>query len=242
LRNNFNAPAAVCRAAVLYMIRTLVDDDIPLNAGCLEPLEIIIPEGSLLDPCWPAAVVAGNVETSQHVVDALYGALGVLAASQGTMNNFSFGNGDYQYYETICGGTGAGAGFSGCDAVQSHMTNSRMTDPEVLEWRFPVLLEEFSIRSGSGGRGLHCGGNGARRRIRFLQDMIISILSSHRKIPPFGLQGGEPGACGRNTLINGDGEEQRLVGCMQVAVRAGDSILIETPGGGGYGRKSRPGG
>ena len=242
LRNNFNAPAAVCRAAVLYMIRTLVDDDIPLNAGCLEPLEIIIPEGSLLDPCWPAAVVAGNVETSQHVVDALYGALGVLAASQGTMNNFSFGNGDYQYYETICGGTGAGAGFSGCDAVQSHMTNSRMTDPEVLEWRFPVLLEEFSIRSGSGGRGLHCGGNGARRRIRFLQDMIISILSSHRKIPPFGLQGGEPGACGRNTLINGDGEEQRLAGCMQVAVRAGDSILIETPGGGGYGRKSRPGG
>ncbi len=242
LRNNFNAPAAVCRAAVLYVIRTLVDDDIPLNAGCLEPLEIIIPEGSLLDPRWPAAVVAGNVETSQHVVDALYGALGVLAASQGTMNNFSFGNDDYQYYETICGGTGAGADFSGCDAVQSHMTNSRMTDPEVLEWRFPVLVEEFSIRSGSGGQGLHCGGNGVRRHIRFLQDMTISILSSHRKIPPFGMQGGEPGACGRNTLIHGGGEKQRLPGCVQVAVQAGDSILIETPGGGGYGKQSRQSG
>ncbi len=238
LHSNFNAPAAVCRAAVLYVIRTLVDDDIPLNAGCLEPLEIIIPEGSLLDPHCPAAVVAGNVETSQHIVDALYGALGVLAGSQGTMNNFSFGNRDYQYYETICGGTGAGVDYSGCDAVQSHMTNSRMTDPEVLEWRFPVLLEEFSIRTGSGGQGLQRGGNGVLRRIRFLQAMTISILSSHRKIPPFGLHGGAPGACGSNTVLRGNGDKQRLAGCAQLEVRAGDSILIETPGGGGYGRQS----
>ncbi len=237
LRSNFNAPAAVCRAAVLYVIRTLVDDEISLNAGCLEPLEIIIPERSLLDPRWPAPVVAGNVETSQHIVDALYGALAVLAGSQGTMNNFSFGNGDYQYYETICGGTGAGADFSGCDAVQSHMTNSRMTDPEVLEWRFPVLVEAFSIRAESGGRGRQCGGNGVLRRIRFLQDMTVSILSSHRQFPPFGLQGGAPGACGINTLIRSNGKKQRLPGCVQIEMQAGDAIQIETPGGGGFGRQ-----
>jgi len=189
LSTNFNAPASVCIAAVLYAFRTLVKSDIPLNAGCLRPLEIIIPKGSLLRPEPPAAVVAGNVETSQYIVDALFGALGTLAASQGTMNNFTFGNADFQYYETICGGSGAGPGFSGTDAVHTHMTNSRITDPEILETRFPVLLEEFSIRQGSGGDGKFRGGNGVVRKLRFLKDMNAAILSSHRKLPPFGLKG-----------------------------------------------------
>ncbi|HSA88357.1 MAG TPA: hydantoinase B/oxoprolinase family protein, partial [Burkholderiales bacterium] len=198
LPNNFNAPSAVCMAAVLYVFRTLVDDDIPLNAGCLKPLEVIIPEGSMLRPRYPAAVVAGNVETSQCITDALYGALGVLAASQGTMNNFTFGNERYQYYETVAGGSGAGPDFDGADVVQTHMTNSRLTDPEVLEWRYPVRLESFEIRHGSGGRGRRRGGHGAVRRLRFLEPMTAAILSGHRRVPPHGLAGGSPGQTGRN--------------------------------------------
>ncbi len=235
LNNNFNAPAAVCKAAVLYVFRTLVNDDIPLNAGCLQPLEIIIPEGSMLNPKYPAAVVAGNVETSQHIVDALYGALGVLAGSQGTMNNLTFGNDEYQYYETICGGSGAGANFDGCDAVQTHMTNSRITDPEILEWRFPVLLEEFSIRKNSGGKGQYQGGNGVFRKIKFLNSMTVSILSSHRLNPAFGLQGGCVGAVGENKLIRYNGELIQLDGCAQIMVQQGDALEIKTPAGGGYG-------
>ncbi len=233
--NNFNAPAAVCKAAVLYVFRTLVDDDIPLNAGCLKPLDIIIPQGSLLNPQYPAAVVAGNVETSQRIVDTLYGALGMLAASQGTMNNFTFGNAHWQYYETICGGSGAGPNFDGTDAVQTHMTNSRITDPEVLEWRFPVLLESFAIREGSGGAGLHAGGNGTVRRLRFLEPMTATILSNSREVPPFGVQGGEPGAVGQNRVERADGRTIPLSACDQVDMNAGDVFVIETPGGGGYG-------
>ncbi len=233
--NNFNAPAAVCKAAVLYVFRTLVDDDIPLNAGCLKPLDIIIPQGSLLNPQYPAAVVAGNVETSQRIVDTLYGALGVLAASQGTMNNFTFGNAHWQYYETICGGSGAGPDFDGTDAVQTHMTNSRITDPEILEWRFPVLLESFTIRQGSGGAGLHPGGNGTVRRLRFLESMTATILSNSREVPPFGVQGGEPGAVGRNRVERADGRTIPLAACDQIDMNAGDVFVIETPGGGGYG-------
>ncbi|MBF6648998.1 hydantoinase B/oxoprolinase family protein [Methylobacter sp. BlB1] len=232
---NFNAPSAVCKAAVLYVFRTLVQHDIPLNAGCLKPLELIIPEGSLLNPHYPAAVVAGNVETSQYIVDALYGALGVLAGSQGTMNNLTFGNAQYQYYETICGGAGAGADFDGCDAVHTHMTNSRITDPEVLEWRFPVLLEEFSMRAGSGGTGRHKGGNGVQRRIRFMEPMTVSVLSSHRFKPTFAVNGAEPGKCGKNTVIRKNGTIECLPGCAQIEAQAGDAIQIETPGGGGYG-------
>ncbi len=235
LNNNFNAPAAVCKAAVMYVFRTLVNDDIPLNAGCLQPLEIIIPEGSMLNPKYPAAVVAGNVETSQHIVDVLYGALGVLAASQGTMNNLTFGNDDYQYYETICGGAGAGANFDGCDAVHTHMTNSRITDPEVLEWRFPVLLQEFSIRQNSGGNGKHRGGNGVLRRIKFLTPMTASILSSHRIKPPFGISGGCVGAVGENKVIRYNGEMVKLEGCAQITMQQGDILEIKTPSGGGYG-------
>jgi len=234
--NNFNAPAAVCKAAVLYVFRTLVDDDIPLNAGCLKPLDIIIPKGSLLNPGYPAAVVAGNVETSQRIVDALYGALGMLAASQGTMNNFTFGSTRWQYYETVCGGSGAGPDFDGTDAVQTHMTNSRITDPEVLEWRFPVLLESFVIRAGSGGEGLHRGGNGVVRRMRFLEPMTAAILSSSRGVPPFGVAGGEPGAVGRNWVQRADGRTIQLSACDQIDMNTGDVFVIETPGGGGYGR------
>jgi len=233
--NNFNAPAAVCKAAVLYVFRTLVNDDIPLNSGCLQPLQIIIPEGSMLNPIFPAAVVAGNVETSQHIVDALYGALGVLTGSQGTMNNFTFGNEQYQYYETICGGSGAGKGFNGCDAVQTHMTNSRITDPEVLEWRYPVLLEEFSIRKNTGGKGLFTGGNGVLRRIKFLTPLTASILSSHRIQPSFGLLGGCVGAVGENKLIRFNGEIIKLESCAQISLQAGDCLEIKTPAGGGYG-------
>jgi len=235
LTSNFNAPAAVCKAAVLYVFRTLVNDEIPLNAGCLKPIEIIIPEGCMLNPRYPAAVVAGNVETSQAITDALYGALGVMAASQGTMNNFTFGNGRYQYYETICGGAGAGADFDGTDAVHTHMTNSRLTDPEVLEWRFPVLLESFIIRPDSGGKGRHRGGNGVIRRVRFREPMTAAILSGHRVVPPFGLHGGESAAVGRNLIERSDGTVEELGGTAVVEMQAGDLFVIETPGGGGYG-------
>ncbi len=235
LPNNFNAPAAVCMAAVLYVFRTLVDDDIPLNAGCLKPLKVIIPEGSMLRPRYPAAVVAGNVETSQCITDALYGALGVMGASQGTMNNFTFGNADYQYYETICGGSGAGEGFDGTDGVHTHMTNTRLTDPEVLEWRFPVLLESFGMRTGSGGGGRWRGGNGIVRRVRFLEAMTAAILSGHRRIPPYGMAGGEPGKVGRNWVERADGSVLQLGGADKAELVPGDVFVIETPGGGGYG-------
>jgi 5-oxoprolinase (ATP-hydrolysing) len=236
LASNFNAPSAVCRAAVLYVFRTLVDDDIPMNEGCLKPLEIVIPDGSMLKPAYPAAVVAGNVETSQCITDALYGALGVMGASQGTMNNLTFGNARYQYYETICGGSGAGATFDGCDAVHTHMTNSRLTDPEVLEWRFPILLESFQIRRGSGGAGAHRGGDGAVRRLRFLETMTASILSGHRRVPPYGMAGGEPGQVGRNTVERADGSIDELGPTAETPMNPGDVFVIETPGGGGYGR------
>ncbi len=235
---NLNAPLAICKAVVLYVFRTLVEDDIPLNAGCLKPLEIIIPEGCLLHPRYPAAVVAGNVETSQAIANALYGALGVIAAAQGTMNNFTFGNAQHQYYETICGGSGAGASFDGTDAVQTHMTNSRLTDPEVLEWRFPVLVQEFSIRPDSGGQGNHKGGNGVIRHIQFREAMTAAILSGHRVIPPFGLAGGEPGAIGRNSVIRQDGTVEALPGKAEVQMHPGDAFVIETPGGGGFGGNS----
>ncbi|TPQ24732.1 hydantoinase B/oxoprolinase family protein [Methylomonas koyamae] len=241
LADNFNAPAAVCKAAVLYVMRTLVQDDIPLNAGCLKPLDIVIPEGCLLNPQYPAAVVAGNVETSQYIVDALFGALGVLAASQGTMNNLTFGDRDYQYYETICGGAGAGEGFAGTSGVHTHMTNSRITDPEILEQRFPVLLREFSLREGSGGDGRYRGGDGVRRRLEFWRPMTVAILSSHRCQPPFGMRGGWPGAPGVNRLLKAGGETVELAGCADIRVEAGDSIVIETPGGGGFGASDRSG-
>ncbi len=232
---NLNAPLAIGKAVVLYVFRTLVEDDIPLNAGCLKPIEIVIPEGCLLNPRYPAAVVAGNVETSSAIANTLYGALGVMAASQGTMNNFTFGNEQHQYYETICGGSGAGAEFDGTDAVQTHMTNSRLTDPEVLEWRFPVLVEEFAIRPDSGGKGKHQGGNGVIRRIKFTEAMTAAILSGHRVIPPFGSSGGEPGATGRNYVVRSDGKIELLPSIAQVQMYPGDVFTIETPGGGGYG-------
>ncbi|HEY5718060.1 MAG TPA: hydantoinase B/oxoprolinase family protein, partial [Motiliproteus sp.] len=232
---NFNAPEAVCYAAVLYVFRTLVDDDIPMNQGCLKPLEIVIPAGSMLSPTYPAAVVAGNVETSQWITDALYGALGCLAGSQGTMNNFTFGNQQHQYYETICGGSGAGPDFDGTSAVQTHMTNSRLTDPEVLEWRFPVRLEQFCIRRGSGGQGAHRGGDGVIRRLRFNQPMTAAILSSHREIAPFGVAGGAAGQPGINRVIRSNGDIETLGATAQVAMQTGDCIEILTPGGGGFG-------
>ncbi len=232
---NLNAPLAICKAVVLYVFRTLVDDDIPLNAGCLKPLHIIVPTGSMLAPQYPAAVVAGNVETSQSIANALYAALGVMAAAQGTMNNFTFGTDRYQYYETICGGSGAGASFNGTDAVQTHMTNSRLTDPEVLELRFPVLLESFSIRAGSGGIGKYSGGNGVIRRIRCREAMTMGILSGHRSIAPFGLAGGESGAIGRNSIERADGSVELLGSKAEVQMNEGDKFSIETPGGGGFG-------
>ena len=234
--NNFNAPSAVCMAAVLYVFRTLVDDDIPLNAGCLKPLEVIIPEGSMLNPRPPAAVVSGNVETSTCITDALYGALGTMAASQGTMNNFTFGNARYQYYETISGGAGAGEGFDGTDVVQTNMTNSRLTDPEVLEFRFPVRLESYAIRHGSGGRGRWRGGNGGVRRIRFLEAMTASILANNRIHAPFGMAGGEAGARGRSLVERADGTVRELRHVDRVEMAPGDVFVIETPGGGGYGK------
>ncbi|ELS32654.1 MULTISPECIES: oxoprolinase family protein [Pseudanabaena] len=235
LPNNFNAPLAVCKAVVLYVFRTLVNDEIPLNAGCLVPLKIVVPTGSMLNPIYPAAVVAGNVETSQAIANALYGALGVMAASQGTMNNFTFGSDRHQYYETICGGSGAGMDFDGTDAVQTHMTNSRLTDPEILEWRFPVLLEEFAIRPHSGGKGKYGGGNGVIRKIQFLEPMTAAILSSSRVIPPFGLHGGTPAATGENYVIRNNGTILKLPSTATVQMEAGDTFAIATPGGGGYG-------
>jgi 5-oxoprolinase (ATP-hydrolysing) len=246
LPDNFNAPAAVCMAAVLYVFRTLVDEEIPLNAGCLKPLEVIIPEGSMLRPRYPAAVVAGNVETSQCITDALYGALGVMASAQGTMNNFTFGNERHQYYETIAGGSGAGVdgfapdgaprgGFDGTACVQTHMTNSRLTDPEVLEWRFPVLLDSYAIRPGSGGAGRWRGGDGGTRRIRFLERMTASILSGHRRLAPYGLAGGGDGERGRNRVERADGSVTALGGADRAEVEPGDVFVVETPGGGGFG-------
>jgi 5-oxoprolinase (ATP-hydrolysing) len=233
--NNFNAPVSVTRAAVLYVFRTLVDDEIPMNAGCLKPLQIVVPDASMLKPQYPAAVVAGNVETSQVVTDCLYGALGVLAASQGTMNNFTFGDGAHQYYETIAGGSGAGPDFDGTSAVQTHMTNSRLTDPEVLEWRFPVRLEDFRIRRGSGGAGSHRGGDGSERRVRFLQPMTAVLLANHRVVAPFGLAGGQPGATGQNWIERSDGSIERFGATHSAQVGAGDIFVIQTPGGGGFG-------
>ena len=233
--NNFNAPSSICQAAVLYVFRTLVQDNIPLNAGCLEPLNIIIPDGSMLSPQYPAAVVAGNVETSQNITDCLYGALGVMAASQGTMNNLTFGNSKYQYYETICGGSGAGENFNGTDAVQTQMTNSLLTDPEVLESRFPVLIEEFSIRRYSGGTGNTRGGDGVVRKIRFLDNMTAGILSNRRRISPFGLVGGTSAKSGKNYIYKQDQTLEQLAGKAQVKVKPGEILVIKTPGGGGYG-------
>jgi 5-oxoprolinase (ATP-hydrolysing) len=248
LPNNFNAPSAVCYAAVLYVFRTLVDSDIPLNAGCLKPLHVVIPERSMLNPRYPAAVVAGNVETSSCITDALYGALGVMAAAQGTMNNFTFGNDRYQYYETISGGSGAGIynvgasekaleGFDGTDVVQTHMTNSRLTDPEVLEFRYPVRLESYEIRPNSGGAGRWCGGNGGTRRVRFLEPMTASILANHRSIAPFGMAGGEPGEVGRNWIERTNGRIETMGHIGSAEMHVDDVIVIQTPGGGGFGRK-----
>ncbi|MFM7314131.1 MAG: hydantoinase B/oxoprolinase family protein [Cyanobium sp.] len=245
LATNHNAPLAVTRAVVLYVFRCLVGEEIPLNAGCFEPIDLVVPPGCLLHPQAPAAVVAGNVETSQAAANALFGALGVLAASQGTMNNLSFGDegagpASRQYYETICGGTGAGVladgqGFAGASAVQSHMTNSRLTDPEILEDRYPVRLEAFTRRSGSGGAGQWTGGDGVIRQLRALEPLRVSLLTGSRRVPPFGLAGGEPGACGANWWLHGDGSEERLPACCELSLAAGDGLRIETPGGGGYG-------
>jgi 5-oxoprolinase (ATP-hydrolysing) len=233
--HNFNAPRAVCLAAVLYVFRTLIDRPIPLNEGCLEPLEVIIPPGSMLDPSPPAAVAAGNVETSQCIVDALYGALGVLAASQGTMNNLTFGDNRLQYYETIAGGAGAGPDFDGCDAVQTHMTNSRLTDPEILESKFPVLVREFSVRRRSGGPGLNRGGDGTVRRLEFRAPMSGALLANHRRIAPFGLKGGGAGSVGTASIRRASGEVENLGATARFEVAPGDELTIETPGGGGYG-------
>jgi 5-oxoprolinase (ATP-hydrolysing) len=236
--HNFNAPRAVCTAAVLYVFRTLIEEPIPLNEGCLAPLDIVIAAGSMLDPRPPAAVAAGNVETSQCIVDALYGALGVLAASQGTMNNLTFGDARLQYYETIAGGAGAGPDFDGCDAVQTHMTNSRLTDPEILEAQFPVLVWEFSIRHGSGGAGRHPGGDGAVRKLRFRSALSGALLANHRRIAPFGVGGGAPGAPGEAFIRRMDGTVERLSATARFEVSAGDELTILTPGGGGFGPPS----
>ena len=233
--SNFNAPEPVTRAAVLYVFRVMVDDDIPMNAGCLRPIRIVIPPKSMLSPEYPAAVVAGNVETSQAVTDTLFGALGALAAAQGTMNNLNFGNAKYQYYETICSGSPAGPGFPGTDAVHTHMTNTRLTDPEVLEFRYPVLLEDFHIRANSGGKGHWNAGDGVRRTIRFLERMDCTILSGHRHIAPFGLAGGGAGEVGANSLRRKDGNVQKLQGCDAIVVDDGEAIIIQTPTAGGYG-------
>ena len=232
---NFNAPRPVTRAATLYVFRCMVDDNIPMNAGCLKPIEIVFAEGSMLSPKYPAAVVAGNVETSQAVTDTLFGALNALAAAQGTMNNFNFGNDRHQYYETICGGSGAGPGFDGTSAVHTHMTNTRLTDPEILEFRYPVVLESFSVRRGSGGRGRWNGGDGTLRVMRFLERMDVSLLTGHRRVPPFGIEGGSPGECGENWARRADGRLERLEGCDQTVIAPGEAIIIKTPSGGGYG-------
>jgi 5-oxoprolinase (ATP-hydrolysing) len=235
LSDNFNAPLPVVRAAVLYVVRTLIDGPVPMNEGCLRPLRIVVPAGSMLSPRPPAAVVAGNVETSQALCDTLFGALGAMAASQGTMNNFTFGNARHQYYETVAGGAGAGPDFAGASVVQTHMTNSRLTDPEVLETKFPVLLEAFAIRRGSGGAGAHRGGDGAVRRIRFLEAMEAGILSNRRTVVPFGLAGGEDGARGCNRVERAVGTIENLPATASVEMAPGDVFVVETPGGGGFG-------
>jgi 5-oxoprolinase (ATP-hydrolysing) len=235
---NFNAPEPVTRAAVLYVFRMMVDDDIPMNAGCLRPINIVIPKRSMLSPEFPAAVVAGNVEVSQAVTNCLFGALGALAAAQGTMNNFNFGNAKHQYYETICSGSPAGPGFDGTDAVHTHMTNTRLTDPEVLEFRYPVVLEDFHVRKGSGGRGKWHAGDGIRRTIRFLEPMEVTLLTGHRRVRPFGLAGGEAGQVGENWARRKDGRTEKLEGCDATMLDAGEAIIIQTPTAGGYGPES----
>jgi 5-oxoprolinase (ATP-hydrolysing) len=241
LDGNFNAPSSVAMAAVLYVFRTLVDKDIPLNAGCLKPLTVIIPPGTMLSPEYPAAVAAGNVETSQAVTGAIYAALNVMAEGSGTMNNVTFGNERHQYYETVASGSGAGEGFDGTDVVQTKMTNSRLTDPEVLEWRYPVRLESYAIRHGSGGQGRWHGGDGAVRRLRFLEELTVTTLTSHRKVPAFGLNGGHPGALGRHWVEHPDGTATEMAGCDSVRLSRGDVFVMETPGGGGFGELSRTG-
>jgi 5-oxoprolinase (ATP-hydrolysing) len=234
--SNFNAPEPVARAAVLYAFRLMVDGNIPMNAGCLKPINIIIPEDCMLRPKYPAAVVAGNVETSQHVTNTLLAALGAMANTQGTMNNLTFGNDTYQYYETICSGSPAGPGFNGTDAVQVHMTNSRLTDPEILEFRYPVLLEDFHIRHGSGGKGKWHAGSGTRRTLRFLERMDCAILSSSRTLPPKGLEGGEDGQLGLTQVRRVDGAVETLKGCDQTILEAGDAVIVQPPTAGGYGK------
>jgi 5-oxoprolinase (ATP-hydrolysing) len=233
---NYNAPTAVCKAAVLYVFRTLVADNIPLNEGCMKPLRLIIPPRTMISPEYPAAVISGNTEVSQAITDALFGALGLLASSQGTMNNFIYGNATHQNYETICGGTGAGPDHPGTSAVHSHMTNTRMTDPEVVEWRFPVQVESFSIRHGSGGTGKFPGGDGVVRKIRFLEPMTATVLSSHRETEPYGLAGGGPGKKGENSVEHPDGTTTLLAGNDEVFLSPDDIFVIKTPGGGGYGK------
>jgi 5-oxoprolinase (ATP-hydrolysing) len=241
MKNNFNAPEPVTRAAVLYAFRVMVEDNIPMNAGCLRPINIVIPDGCMLKPSYPAAVVAGNVETSQHVTNALFAAMGALANAQGTMNNLTFGNKQYQYYETICSGSPAGqmndgCGFSGTSGVHTHMTNSRLTDPEILELRFPVLLERFQIREGSGGKGKWNAGDGTRRTIRFLEKMECAILSSHRAAPPRGLDGGGDGEVGSTKVRRNDGSIQVLKACDQTVLKPGEAVIVTTPTPGGFGR------
>jgi 5-oxoprolinase (ATP-hydrolysing) len=235
LQDNFNAPFSIVRAASLYVVRTLIDDAIPMNDGCLRPIRLIVPEGSMLNPEFPAAVVAGNVETSQVVTDALFAATGRLAPSQGTMNNFTFGNERHQYYETIAGGSGAGPDHDGTSAVQTHMTNSRLTDPEILETRLPVRLDQFAIRRGSGGQGAHKGGDGVIRAVTFLEPMRANILANRRRVPPRGINGGADAAAGRNWVERIDGSVEMLSATAYAEVQAGDRFVIETPGGGGFG-------
>jgi 5-oxoprolinase (ATP-hydrolysing) len=241
MKNNFNAPEPVARAAVLYAFRVMVEDNIPMNAGCLRPIKIVIPEGCMLRPAYPAAVVAGNVETSQHVTNAIFGAMGAMANAQGTMNNLTFGNERYQYYETICSGSPAGRtndgrGFAGTAGVHTHMTNSRLTDPEILELRFPVLLEDFHIRAGSGGKGKWPAGDGTRRTIRFLEDMECAILSSHRSRAPRGLAGGGDGQAGATEVRRLDGQTETLKACDQTRLKAGEAVIVTTPTPGGFGQ------
>jgi 5-oxoprolinase (ATP-hydrolysing) len=237
LRDNFNAPYSIVRAASLYVVRTLIDDVIPMNDGCLRPIKLVVPEGSMLNPKYPAAVVAGNVETSQVVTDTLFAATGRLAPSQGTMNNFTFGNEQYQYYETIAGGSGAGPDHDGTSAVQTHMTNSRLTDPEILETRLPVRLDQFAIRRGSGGEGAHRGGDGVVRAVTFLEPMRANILANRRRVAPKGIKGGADGEAGRNWVERTDGTVEMLSATAYAEVQPGDRFVIETPGGGGFGRR-----
>jgi 5-oxoprolinase (ATP-hydrolysing) len=236
--DNFNAPYSIVRAASLYVVRTLVDDAIPMNDGCLRPIELIVPPGSMLNPSYPAAVVAGNVETSQVVTDALLAATGRLAPSQGTMNNFTFGNERHQYYETIAGGSGAGPDHDGTSAVQTHMTNSRLTDPEILETRLPVRLDQFAIRRSSGGQGAHRGGDGVIRALTFLEPMRANILANRRRIAPRGIAGGSDAQAGRNWVERPDGSVEMMSATAYADVKQGDRFVIETPGGGGFGRKA----